>query len=81
MPRPESSRLAPGAFREKGDGIVDVNEQDPEMVMLHPTEAGDPYYIGDVYEDQPLCISQEWEIEDMYVLLFVYFEVVDLPVT
>jgi hypothetical protein len=50
----------------KDDGIVDVNESDQEVVMLHPTEAGDnPYYIGDAYDEQPSDISREWEIIDV----------------
>jgi hypothetical protein len=65
--RPErsSSVFHRHAPEQKNDGLVDVAEPDPEIVMLHPTEAGgDPYYIGDAYDDQPIPIAQEWEIVD-----------------
>jgi hypothetical protein len=42
--------------------IVQVAYQDPTNVLLHPTEAGDPYYIGDIYHENPLKIRMEWEI-------------------
>jgi hypothetical protein len=32
--------------------IVEVAEQDPTHVLLHTTDAGDPYYIGDIYDDE-----------------------------
>ena len=32
-------------------------------VFPHTAAAGDPYYIGDAYDDVPLQISQEWETD------------------
>lgn len=34
-------------------------------VLPHTIEAGDPYYIGDVYEPKPSAFSQEWEINTL----------------
>jgi hypothetical protein len=50
------------ADEEKKSEIVQVAHQDPSNVLLHPTEAGDPYYIGDIYHENPLKIRSEWEI-------------------
>jgi hypothetical protein len=47
---------------ERKSEIVQVAYQDPTNVLLHPTEAGDPYYIGDIYHENPLKIRSEWEI-------------------
>ncbi|KAF2667797.1 hypothetical protein BT63DRAFT_480711 [Microthyrium microscopicum] len=44
--------------------IIQVAQQDPSHVLLHATEAGDPYYIGDVYENEPYALAQEWQIDD-----------------
>lgn len=32
-------------------------------ILPHTIEAGDPYYIGDVYEPVPSASAQEWEID------------------
>jgi hypothetical protein len=34
-----------------------------DSILPHTPEAGDSYYIGDIYDDSPLAISQEWEID------------------
>jgi hypothetical protein len=66
--------------------IIEVEEQDPSNVLLHPTEAGDPYYIGDIYDEQPLDIAQGWAI-DTYVLRSILFprsrakETAELPIS
>ncbi|KAF2429254.1 hypothetical protein EJ08DRAFT_698396 [Tothia fuscella] len=45
--------------------IVEVAEQDPQHVLLHSSEAGDPYkIIGDIYdEDRARSFAKDWEID------------------
>jgi hypothetical protein len=46
---------------------VDVSEEVVySKILPHTPEAGDPYYIGDAYNDNLHPICQEWET-DMYV--------------
>lgn len=40
------------------------NGMDGNLVLPHSIEAGDPYYIGDVYKDAPSACWQEWELAD-----------------
>ena len=51
------------AAETERDKIVEVAEQDPSTVLLHSTEIGNPYYIGDIYDPQPLEIAKQWEID------------------
>lgn len=37
---------------------------DGNLVLPHSIEAGDPYYIGDVYDTTPAECVQEWELCD-----------------
>lgn len=51
------------ANEDKKEKIIEVTEQDPSTVLLHSTEAGDPYYIGDIYDEVPPDKAQEWAID------------------
>ncbi|KAF4332990.1 magnesium transport [Fusarium beomiforme] len=45
------------------DAVIELSE--PVIystIVPHTAEAGDPYYIGDIYAEYPLDISREWEI-------------------
>jgi hypothetical protein len=45
--------------------IVEVAQQDPQHVLLHSTEAGNPYHIiGDIYDEKKyLELSTDWAID------------------
>jgi hypothetical protein len=34
-----------------------------DSILPHTPEAVDSYSIGDIYDESPLAISQEWEID------------------
>ncbi|RGP63759.1 magnesium transport [Fusarium sporotrichioides] len=48
---------------DTNNAVIEVSEPIVySKILPHTTEAGDPYYIGDMYAESPLDISREWEI-------------------
>lgn len=50
--------------RIPNDAILEVLPSiNYSKILPYSPESGDPYYIGDIYEDTPLSITQEWETD------------------
>ncbi|KAF2237277.1 hypothetical protein EV356DRAFT_496865 [Viridothelium virens] len=43
-------------------------------ILPHTSEAGDAYYIGDVYEQKPSACAQEWEIDTSHMPYLSYLK-------